>query len=145
MSRRWEYPFIFKQLHSIMKTNRIFIFLLLTIFSLSGYSQFSLSTELLYLQHINQQNNKRLIRGNIDDAEWTADSILSNHSDKLYNAAFFFELGKSYFLLKQYDKALFSFFRQHYLFPNDSIDAVAKIYFAETAYRCRFSQKEIST
>jgi len=124
---------------------RYFILILIALsFTKTGVSQFSTSTELQYLQLINKQGDKRLIADNLRNAELAADSIITQHSNNLLNAYFFAELGKSYFLVKQYDKALLSFFRQHYLFPNDSADRETKNLFFETAFHCHFTDNEIS-
>jgi len=122
---------------SIMKKQIFILFLLLGSFSV--WAQFSTQTELKYLQIINADNNKELIKNNLWNAELTADSILYNKKQILSNQLFFVALSNSYFILKKYDLALLTLYKQRILFPNDSLSVENKQLFFELLYRNNFN------
>ncbi len=112
----------------------------------------SLSTELTYLMLINGQNNKALIKDNLRNAEIMADTLfffprvstkngLLLPQDKIKlqkqhdsTASFFLkELGMSYFIVKDYPMALFTFLRQRYFYPNDTLNEIVSSYFVDAA------------
>ena len=108
-------------------------------FILNAFGQFSVSTELKYLQIINKQGNPELIEDNLKNAELATDSLIILGENNLLNAQFFNELSESYFLTKEYEMSLFSLLRQRCLFPNKSIEQEYEVLFLETAYRCNLS------
>jgi len=122
---------------SIMKKQIFILFLLFGSFSV--WAQFSTQTELKYLQIINANKNKELIKNNLWNAELKADSILYNKEQTLVNQLFFIELSKSYFLLKKYDLSLLNLYKQSFLFPNDSLSIENKQLFFELMYRNNFT------
>ena len=122
---------------SIMKKQIFILFLLFGSFSV--WAQFSTQTELKYLQIINADKNKELIKNNLWNAELKADSILYNKEQTLVNQLFFIELSKSYFLLKKYDLSLLNLYKQSFLFPNDSLSIENKQLFFELMYRNNFT------
>jgi hypothetical protein len=113
-------------------------FLICFLISFSLWAQFSTQTELKYLQIINADKNKELIKNNLWNAELKADSILYSKQQKLINRLFFIELAKSYFILKQYDLALLNLYKQRILFPSDSLSVENKQLFFELIYRNNF-------
>jgi len=119
-----------------MKKIITIIFLIIT---LNIWGQFSISTELKYLQIVNKQGNIDLIEDNLKNAELATDSLINLGNNSLLFAQFFNELSESYFLTKKYEMSLFSLLRQRCLFPNKSIEQEYEVLFLETAYRCNLS------
>ena len=117
------------------KTNTI----ILVFLAINIFGQFSISTELKYLQIVNRQGNTNLIKDNLKNAELATDSLINIGNNSLLYAQFFTELSESYFLTKKYELSLFSLLRQRCLFPNKSIEQEYKILFLETAYRCNLN------
>lgn len=105
--------------------------------------QFNLFTELGYIQHINNQGRKDLIKDNIDNAEKKCDELLLSPQTNKYASFFYAELGVSYFLIKDYEKAMFSILRQRILVPNDSVSNQIYTMYVEVAYRLKMETIEI--
>lgn len=98
-------------------------------------AQFSLSTELQYLQIINLQDDKFLHTNNFHNAEFLADSLIELGQQDEKTAVFFVELAKSYAKVNQYDFALFSLLRQRCLFPSENVSNSSKNLFNDIAYK----------
>ncbi len=102
--------------------------------TITAFSQFSVNTELKYLQIVNNQENKDLIADNLPNAEFLADSLILLKDNSFLKSQFFIELSKSYYLLKKYDLSLFSLLRQRCLFPNKIIQKQSENLFTEAIY-----------
>ena len=113
--------------------------IILLVLAINIFGQFSISTELKYLQIVNKQGNVDLIKDNLINAELATDSLVNIGNNKLLYAQFFNELSESYFLTKKYDLSLFSLLRQRCLFPQKSLEQKNKVLFLETAYRCNLN------
>lgn len=88
--------------------------------SLSGLTQ-NFKGEYRYLNFVKTQT-KQLIKDNLRNAEIVSDQLIySGIKDKEITALFFMELGDNYALIDKAEFALFSYLRQRFLFPNDSI------------------------
>ena len=125
-------------------TIRKYTFLLFLLLSSSlVFSQFSLSTELKYLQIVNEQNNNELIEDNLNNAEFFVDSLLLQNQNNTLKSEFFYELSKSYYRVEKYDLALFSLLRQRCLFPNEVIQKQSEQLFKESAYSNNLSDSLI--
>ncbi len=124
----------------------LFSFLLLSVV----ISAQSVNTELVYITLINGQQNKMLIKDNLRNAEMVADTLFfipgikSNKvterekialQRKYDSTASFFlkELGMSYFLTGDYPMAMFTFLRQRYFYPNNTLNDIVGSYFVDAA------------
>ncbi|MCD6090272.1 MAG: hypothetical protein J7J72_02115 [Bacteroidales bacterium] len=89
-------------------------------FSISGFTQ-NLKVEYRYLCLVKTQP-KQLIIDNLRNAEIMADSLMFSKSkpDNL-SSLFFMELGNNYAAVHKPELAIYSFLRQRFCFPNDSI------------------------
>jgi len=127
-------------------TSLMFLFLSVVLFAQS------INTELVYLRLVNGQKDKMLIKDNLRNAELTADSLFFVHKakvndsvgglaakavvqqkDDLLASYFFKELGMSYFYTKNYPMAMFTFLRQRYFYPNDTLNEIVSAYFVDAA------------
>jgi len=113
--------------------------ILLVLLAFVSFAQFSVKTELKYLELINKQKNTELIENNLFNAELVSDSLIKTETNNYENSEYFFELSKSYFLAKKYELSLFSLLRQRCLFPNESVEQKSEILFNEVIYRCNLS------
>jgi hypothetical protein len=101
-----------------MKKRIVLGFLLAMV--LTVFSQ-NLQSEYRYLTLVKTQQ-KKLIYDNLRNAEIVADSLLfSKTLDKKTASLFLMELGNNYSALKKAEFALFSFLRQRFCFPTDTI------------------------
>ncbi|MBN2237855.1 MAG: hypothetical protein JW729_09855 [Bacteroidales bacterium] len=97
----------------------IFLIILIPIFNL-GKAQ-NLQSEYRYLCLVKSQSSQ-LIKDNLRNAEIYADSLFLKDIPQTELAALFFkELGDNYSAIGKADLALFSYLRQRFLYPNDSI------------------------
>lgn len=117
-----------------MNTIKVYLLSILSFFYISVFSQFSLKTELKYLQIVNNQENKDLILGNIINAEFLVDSLVLSNHQSITKSRFLVELSRSYYLLKKYDLALFTLLRQRCLFPNAIVEKQSKNLFEESIF-----------
>ncbi len=118
-----------------MKKTVLFLSMFLTTVSL--FSQ-SVKTEYIYLTIVNRQQDKKLIKDNLRNAEIIADSLFfwtENPGIKNDSVAswFYKELAVSYYLSGDYPMALFSFLRQRFFYPNPKLNQFVADYFTESA------------
>jgi hypothetical protein len=115
----------------------IFVLLLGLFFVSNLMAQFSLETELQYLQHINPQNRVDLIKNNLPNAEGMVEQILQNPTPFSQKSASIFitELAYSYLLTDKPEAALHRLLLQRCLFPFDSLDAYSHGLFEEVCLR----------
>jgi hypothetical protein len=69
-----------------------FVLLVSFLFSSFIYAQFSVSTELKYLELINTQNRTDLIKDNLKNAEFASDSIIYKGEQSSTNSQFYYQL-----------------------------------------------------
>ena len=106
----------------------------LLLISISSFSQFSINTELKYLQIVNNQNDDDLILDNIANAEFFVDSLILSQHYSFTESQFLYELSKSYYLTRKFDFSLFSLLRQRCLFPNKTIQKQSENLFREALF-----------
>jgi len=99
---------------------KILILSFLLGFSIVSLSQ-NLNSEFRYLSLVKTQS-KQLIKDNLRNAEIVSDSLIySKTENKQLASLFFMALGDNYSLINKSELAIFSFLRQRFIFPNDSI------------------------
>ncbi|MBN1651310.1 MAG: hypothetical protein JW857_08280 [Bacteroidales bacterium] len=99
---------------------KLFFLFVIFAFNILGISQ-TLNTEYHYLALIKNQP-KPVVKDNLRNAEMVADSLWLLPVENPHLAALYFmELGNNYAKIKQHEMAIFSFFRQRFFFPFDSI------------------------
>lgn len=102
-----------------MKKKLIIAFLL--VFSTLGFSQ-NLLSEYRYLTLIKNQNHQ-LIEDNIRNAEIVGNELFYTNAKDLRTASLFLmELGANYTIIDKPELALYSFLRQRFCFPYDSLN-----------------------
>jgi len=109
----------------------------------AAQSQFSITTEIAYLNHINAQNRSDLIKNNIPNAELAWQGILKDtfyYQHETSAAVFLFELSNSYGKIKEPALALHRLLIQRCLYPNDSIEKLSKYIFLEFCFQNEFNQ-----
>ena len=112
----------------------LFIYLLILVATINAFSQFSINTELKYLQIVNNQENKDLISDNLTNAELLVDSLLLSNENSRIKSEFLYELSKSYYFVGKYDLSFFTILRQRCIFPNKIIQKQSETLFIEAAY-----------
>jgi hypothetical protein len=119
---------------------KIVIISLLLGISLHLLSQ-NTKSEYRYLKIIKSQS-KQLIKGNLRNAELKADQLIySKVDDSLTASLFFMELGDNYTKLKRPGLALFSYLRQRFCFPNDSIGLYVEKQIRQNALRLNLDKQ----
>jgi len=119
------------------------LFVVLLITQIGAQAQFSITTEIAYLNHINAQNRRDLIENNIPNAELAWQGILK---DTFYfkqgqkAAVFLYELSSSYDMIGRPALALHRLLVQRCLYSNDSISELSKNRFGELCYQNEFNQ-----
>lgn len=99
---------------------KAFLYIFIIGLSLSGLTQ-DFNSEYRYLSFVKTQT-KQLIKDNLRNAEVVSDQLIySGTKGQQITALFFMELGDNYALIDKAEFALFSYLRQRFLFPNDSI------------------------
>lgn len=87
----------------------------------------NLNSQIRYLQIVNSQKNLFIVNDNIRNAELCADGLLYKIDDyDTQVSLFFLSLSQSYFLLEDYDLALYTVLRQRILFHSDSLDVYSE-------------------
>ena len=124
-----------------MKFKYVILIILLFILKVS-FSQFSLKTEYEYLKLINFQQDKKLIKSSVINAEIAANNLIlkGNNSDI---PLFYNELSKSYYITANFDKSIYYQISQRILFNNDSISNNSKNRFYDCAFKMNLSKNEI--
>ena len=117
-----------------MERIKLVLLRFLLLLSVVGYAQFSVKTELKYLQIINIQDNENLIKDNLLNAELLVDSIILSSQKSIDKGNFLVELSKSYYLVGKYDLSLFSLLQQRCLFPDKNIQKQSQNLFLEASY-----------
>ena len=102
--------------------------------SLNIFAQFKLSTELTYIQNVNSQQRKDLIKDNIANAEKCADKIIEFEDRSPIASLFLMELAYSYKQIDEEELALFSLLKQRILAPNDSLSFQSEVFFRELCF-----------
>ncbi len=121
---------------------KIWIISLLLGISLNLLSQ-NTKSEYRYLKIIKSQS-KQLIKGNLRNAELKADQLLySTVDDSLTASLFLMELGNNYTKIKRPGLALFSYLRQRFCFPNDSIGLFVEKQIRQNALRLNLDKQTI--
>lgn len=118
---------------------KIQIITLLLFLGFSSNSQ-NLDVEIRYLDLINTQQDKYLIKDNLRNAELVADSLLwkiENYNDSV--SLFFIKLAESYRILKNYEMALYTINRQRILFWSDSLEKLSTFYLTDTYHKCNLN------
>ncbi len=100
-----------------MKTKVTLILLLFLLLSLPLFSQIDYKAELAYLETVNSQNDKFLIKDNLRNAEIVADSLIWGNDSGIDEHEFFALLSRSYFIIGDYTMAIISALRAQLLFP----------------------------
>ena len=117
-----------------MKRKTILAFLLVLL-SFSGIlAQFSLSTELSYIQDVNSQQRKDLIKDNIANAEKCSNRIIEFEDGNPLASLFLMELAYSYKQIDEEELALFNILKQRVLAPNDSLSLQTEVFFRELCF-----------
>ena len=99
---------------------KVLVYIFIISFSLSGFTQ-NLKSEYRYLSFVKTQT-KQLIKDNLRNAEIVSDQLIySKIKNPKAVSLFFMELGDNYAIIDKAEFALFSYLRQRFLFPNDSI------------------------
>ncbi|HHB52016.1 MAG TPA: hypothetical protein ENK75_03070 [Saprospiraceae bacterium] len=124
-----------------MKIKSLFI-LLLFLFISNSFAQFSTKTEYDYLKLINFQQDRKLIKSSIINAQIVANNLVLEKKSKI-NALFFNELSKSYYIVNKNNESLYYQLLQRVLFEDDSISINSKNRFYDTAFRTNLTKKEI--
>ncbi len=123
-----------------MKAKIIFLLLLI---SVSAFSQiFNTGAEARYLQIVNAQNRKDLIKDNIRNAELIADSLFFyTTAPGKFDADFLAMLAQSYFLLKDYQGTFFTILRQRTLFPSSKYENFLYTLFLTSSKHLKIDKK----
>jgi len=115
--------------------NRKVISSILSVFlTINVFAQFSLGTELTYIQNINSQQRKDLIKDNIVNAEQCADRIIEFEDRGPLASLFLMELAYSYKQIGEEELALFNMLKQRILAPNDSLSPQSEVFFTEICF-----------
>lgn len=119
---------------------------LLIILSFQVKAQFSLQTEIAYLQHINSQERADLVEDNLINAEGKLEEVLNNLSDysQFDIALFLIELSRSYQIASQAEIALHRILMQRCLFPVDSLNKYTQPYFEEISLMSNLNLSDAS-
>ncbi len=124
-----------------MKKATLFIFIIGI--SLSALSQ-NIKSEYQYLAFVKTQT-KKLIKDNLRNAEITSDKLIySKTKCKKTASLFLMELGDNYQLIDKPEFAIFSYLRQRFLFPNDSISLYVEKQIRANALRLNITKQMIN-
>lgn len=117
------------------------IFAWFLIFWGSAAAQYSAQTEYSYLKLINSQQNKPLIKDNLESAELTAHNLILKQPSA-HHALFYEELARSHQIVENPSKALFYRVLQRSVVPCDSMVKPHKAAFLSTAYAAGLSNSQ---
>ncbi len=119
------------------------LILVVFIFNLNNlFSQFSNKTEYNYLKLINYQQDKKLIKSSVINAEIAANNLLLQENKSIISL-FYNELSNSFYITNKYDKSLYYQILQRILFSNDSITNNSKSRFYDCAFKMNLSKNKI--
>jgi hypothetical protein len=127
-----------------MNKIKIIISSIIVIIFISQYTnaQSNAFFEWKYLELTNVQNDANLAADNYRNSELIADSLIFNQDENYPNCHFFIELSRSYAINNENGLQAFSLLRQHCLYPNDSLAAIAIDNFVEACLKMQIEKEK---